>query len=206
MGSVLHSRGCMYIERGLTPSVSVRVFGKTIDDSVHGLFENGLGPGVGHRTRHRLSSGSAAGGNRRGGLALVPGHVGRHILHTTLSNRRRKPVKGPSRRRRRDESSRRERETSRSSLTRGMQILFETRSGRKTTRTLVGRGGSGPFSFCPMFSDNWFRRATGESCFNGIGGAPEYRLLLSFKVETGLGIYSIKEQNRVFLQFKPVTS
>ncbi|KAG8189203.1 hypothetical protein JTE90_013737 [Oedothorax gibbosus] len=155
----------------LTPSVSMRVFGEAVDDGVHGLFQDGLGTGVGHRTRHRLGGGSAAGGNRGGGLALVPGHVGRH------------PTQQHPRQATMEESSRRDFENH--SHVQHVRFCLKQREennqhtqGKGEKRTLFLRGVHRQL--------NW-SSATGESLFAGERDRwrPEYILsLLLFKVDT----------------------
>lgn len=58
----------------LTSSISMCVLGEAVDNGVDCFLEDGLGPRVGHRTRHWPT----ARGNGGCGLRLRPRHVRRH--------------------------------------------------------------------------------------------------------------------------------
>lgn len=72
--SVTHKNVRLNLISFLTSSISVRMLGEAVDDGVDRFLEDGLGPRIGHRTRHR----PAARGNRGRGLRLRPRHVRRH--------------------------------------------------------------------------------------------------------------------------------
>lgn len=154
----------------LTSSISMCVLGEAVDNGVDCFLEDGLGPRVGHRTRHWPT----ARGNGGCGLRLRPRHVRRHadtthslsiqIKHTAHQYTNYYPVNGTN-----------TRETHKT-----IPFAFTSfQKERAKARNTRGTADATFVSAACCFSPGW----TNFPC-DQIGGAPrKYFLLLLFKGE-----------------------